>query len=93
MFQRARLGDEGLLGAGEAGQVIQYRHRPARHLRRREHREAHLAVGGLGPMFEIAEIATVAEVPRNDLDHVLSVPFALATCVAIASMSVGDSAS
>src|SRR6185436_2257066 len=44
-------------------------------------------------MLEVPEIAAVTEVPRNDLDHVLSVPFCLATCVAIASMSTGDNAS
>src|SRR3954470_24580472 len=93
MRQRAGLGHEGFFGAGQPGEVVEHRHRAAGYLRWREHREAHVAVGGRGAMPEIPDIAAVTEVPRNDLDHVLSVPFALATCVAIASMSTGESAS
>src|SRR5262249_46596532 len=89
----AGLDHEGILGAGQAGEVVHHRHRPIRHLRRREHREAHFAVGAGGTVLEITDVAAVAEVPRNDLDHVFSVPLAFATWVAIASMSGGDSAS
>ena len=37
-------------------------------------------------MPEIPDIAAVTEMPRNDLDHVLSVPFAFATGFGRASL-------
>src|SRR4051812_6127405 len=96
MLERARLRDERLLGAGEPGEEVQHRHRALRGLRRREDREAHVAVVHLRGMLVVAQLPAVAGVPgdrREQRHQALSVPFCFATCVAIASINVGDSAS
>ena len=65
VFERAGLGHEGFFGAGEAGEVVQHRHRARRGLRRRVHRKAHVAVVGLRRVLVIAQHAPEAGVPGN----------------------------
>src|SRR5690606_37779261 len=55
----ARLGREGLLGAGEAGQVVDRRHRAALRRRRQVEREAHRA--GAGDAVVLVEALDPAE--------------------------------
>src|SRR4051812_3312659 len=97
MLECPGLGDEGFLGAGQPGEVIQHRQPRIAPARRLVHREFHLAVGGVGVVLVIPQHAAVCGMPGYEIDagshQVLSVPFCLATCVAIASISTGDNAS
>src|SRR5262249_55825354 len=86
--------------ARQAGQVPKDRNALRLRLRRREHREAHVATASLRRMLEDRQ-CSVEAAPTVFLEHprflswhqALSTPLVLATCVAIASINGGDSAS